>query len=151
MPQLINRSLTEKARKEHTCNYCNGKINVGEPYIKEFLKESDYTYQFKMHPKCMFIANELYDWFDPSGNGIDSDGFSDMCHSFLQDFVCPNCEKFNKEINECDDDLFWGDCYDKIVDTLKKYEVKYFPPDAEHKYPTYRLVERPHAITRISV
>ena len=49
---------TPKARKQHTCDWCNEKIEVGEKYTRAFCKEDD-VYVWKNHIHCEKIAQEL--------------------------------------------------------------------------------------------
>jgi hypothetical protein len=49
---------TPKARKEHTCDWCNEKIKVGETYTRAFCKEND-VYVWKNHIHCEKIAQKL--------------------------------------------------------------------------------------------
>lgn len=48
----------QKARKEHTCNWCNGKIKVGESYSRSFCKDDD-VYIWKNHIYCSEILTKL--------------------------------------------------------------------------------------------
>jgi hypothetical protein len=49
---------TPKARKEHSCDWCGGKIKIGEKYTRAFCKEDD-VYVWKNHIRCEQIANHL--------------------------------------------------------------------------------------------
>jgi hypothetical protein len=49
---------TPKARKDHTCDWCNEKIKVGEIYTRSFCKEDD-IYVWKNHIYCEEIAEKL--------------------------------------------------------------------------------------------
>lgn len=53
---LSNKEV--KARKEHTCNYCGGKINKGEVYKNYNLKYEDTMYTWKNHLKCSKLTSE---------------------------------------------------------------------------------------------
>lgn len=55
--ETINRTAP-KARKEHVCDWCNEKINVGEIYTRAFCKEDD-VYVWRNHTRCEKIAEKL--------------------------------------------------------------------------------------------
>lgn len=62
--ETISSNLV-KARKNHTCDWCGGKIEVGTTYRKQFLKD-DEPYTWKNHIYCEEIASCL-DMFDDGG------------------------------------------------------------------------------------
>jgi hypothetical protein len=49
---------TQKAIKEHTCNWCNEKIKIGQKYNRGLYKEDD-IYIWKSHIYCLEIAQKL--------------------------------------------------------------------------------------------
>jgi hypothetical protein len=87
---------TPKARKEHTCDWCNEKIEVGEKYTRAFCKEDD-VYVWKNHIHCEEIAQELK-MFDNNGSLSECD----FTESIQEEYQRIMCEKFN-EIYESKD------------------------------------------------
>lgn len=53
--EVINQSLDIRARKEHTCNFCNQKIRKGELYNNYFFKD-DEPYSWKEHWQCSKLS-----------------------------------------------------------------------------------------------
>ena len=86
---------TPKARKEHTCDWCNEKIKVGEIYTRAFCKEDD-VYVWKNHIHCEKIAQELK-MFD---NGSVSE--SDVVETIQEEYQRIMSEN-NNEIYESKD------------------------------------------------
>lgn len=108
-----------KARKEHTCSYCNGTIKKGEEYHYSTLKYEGNIYDWKSHEKCQFIAQALWSYIDPDEGMTESD-FDEGCQDFCGTFVCPDC--IHHDENEgCDQDEAY--CIEKIYDTLQTHEV----------------------------
>jgi hypothetical protein len=68
-----------KAQKQHKCNFCNGKISIGERYVSCSIV-SDGFYIWKSHLRCDKIANKLNMYNDYQDEGLTSDSF--------QEFIC---------------------------------------------------------------
>jgi hypothetical protein len=51
-------STTPVARKQHTCDYCCEKIEIGTKYENSFLVD-DYPYTWKNHIHCQEIAENI--------------------------------------------------------------------------------------------
>ena len=96
MVELISTRHVKKARKNHKCSYCSRIISKDEPYRDDLCKDGIDIYHWKSCPKCAFFAHELWDYIDPDW-GLDGDGLNDGMTSFLQEFICPNCENWNKD------------------------------------------------------
>ena len=60
-----------KARKQHQCELCWGKILVGETYERQAVFDGR-AWTFKSHIDCSKLANKL---FTSDNEGIGSDGF----------------------------------------------------------------------------
>lgn len=115
------KTETHKARKEHHCGLCRGKINPGEKYIYQFIVDGGDSWDFKMHEKCGYISQKLWNWFDPD-EGLTDDFFENDLPNYSHRFVCPHCECFNGE--ECSVEKNGGtDCIDRIYDRLQKYKL----------------------------
>ena len=111
MPEILDEK-DRKARKEHSCNYCQEIIKKGETYEWASLK-ADELYEWKNHKRCGFIARELWSFIDPSDGMTESD-FQEGCAEFCHTFICKGC-------NDRDEDCYY--CLDKIYDVLQKYEL----------------------------
>lgn len=76
MPIVLN-DTKRKARKDHICNYCGGKILHGETYYYQSGINSDNDfYTWKSHVHCNAIADYMFkygDYFE----GIGEDSFHD--------------------------------------------------------------------------
>lgn len=86
-------STKPKAKKQHTCNWCGGIIEVGDVYERQFLKD-DGVYVWKNHTKCSDIAWKLK-MFDFCDEGVTEDDFCE----FIQ-------EEFNN-LHRDKDELFY--------------------------------------------
>jgi hypothetical protein len=114
------KTETRKARKEHRCDLCRGKIIPGEKYVYQFIVDGGDSWDFKMHEKCDYISQKLWNWFDPD-EGLTSDYFEESLPDYSYAYVCPHCEYFTSE-KECKAELNGGtDCIDRIYDRLQKY------------------------------
>lgn len=81
-----------KARKEHKCDYCSGKILVGENYLwSKHVMDGD-LYEWKSHSLCNFLVShyDMYKWCN--NDGLTEESFKE----------CIN-EEFNKEFGDTDE------------------------------------------------
>lgn len=62
------------ARKEHKCDYCFGRIKVGEKYVKSCIK-GDSIYTWKSHLSCDKLVCTLF--IKGDRDGITSDDFQE--------------------------------------------------------------------------
>lgn len=116
------KTETRKARKEHNCGLCKGKINQGENYVYQFIVDGSDNWDFKMHEKCDYISQQLWNWFSPD-EGITSDFFDEDLPNYSYQFVCQHCEHFTAD-KECKAKLNGGtDCLDRIFERLLKYKL----------------------------
>lgn len=53
------RNSTQKARKQHSCNYCFQPIDKGTIYNKQVNVYEGNMYEWKSHPDCDAIASIL--------------------------------------------------------------------------------------------
>ena len=124
MPYIISDKEI-MAKVPHTCDYCGGAILPGEKYSKSVLKNGD-IYTWNSHVKCHSIAQDLWDYADPS-DGMTADDFQEACSDFCRMFICKDCEKFDTEADEigieCDNSF----CVDKIFEFLKTHDFKRVP------------------------
>jgi len=66
------------ARKEHTCNWCSQKIQIGEAYRKQTIFTEGSAYTWKNHRHCEALADrlEMFKNFD-DGDGLSESDFFD--------------------------------------------------------------------------
>ena len=117
----ILASKDRKARKEHRCDFCGETIKKGEVYDWSKLIEGGTLYEWKSHEKCDFLCSQLWDYAGHPDEGMDEELFRDSLHSFSQAFVCPDCEKWDRKCQCCDDDLEY--CIDKAYDLLQTHTL----------------------------
>lgn len=91
-----------RAKKQHTCNYCGGVINIGEIYNYQALADGGSFWVWKSHRKCIEIADKI-GMFD-GGEGLGADDFQesirnefdkiwikkDTKHYESKDFIIPS-------------------------------------------------------------
>ena len=119
MPDIL-KTQWRKARKRHTCSYCNEYIEPGEKYRYDVLKYEGCIYDWFSHEKCAFIADELWD-FATLDDAMTADDFQEACRDFCVYFICLDCKSFRKDDGECVTD----DCnyIDEIYKMLKGHEL----------------------------
>jgi len=66
-----------KARKEHRCDLCHGKIEKGQIYERQFNKFDGDVYTWKNHEDCSKIASKL-NMYQHCDEGLDSDTFREI-------------------------------------------------------------------------
>jgi len=108
MIEMISMKNKE-ARIEHTCMFCDGKINKGEEYEYSKLKYEGDLYTWKTHLKCRDLAQELEMYDD--GEGVDGQRFSEFVDEFLYDNMSED------EWEECE--LCGEEAVDKAIEILK--------------------------------
>ena len=99
----------KKARIEHICMFCEGKINKGGEYEYSRLKYEGDLYVWKTHLKCRDLAIELEMYDD--GEGVDGQRFSE----FIDEYFSENMSEDKWE--ECS--LCGEDAVDKAIEILK--------------------------------
>ena len=120
MTEIINESR-RRAKKIHICDLCHENINPGQSYFYQFLRDGGDLWEFKAHDSCEFIMKELWDYIDPY-EYMDDIYYQEGVTSFCKQFICSECEHFNKEyFNNCDKEE--GYCLSKVEQLLRKYEV----------------------------
>ena len=73
--ETLNQSQ-HKARKEHRCNFCGGRIEVGTLYNSQSIVNDGDFYVWKSHVSCDKLVSELdmYSWCD---DGVTEENFRD--------------------------------------------------------------------------
>lgn len=69
-------NTTPKARKEHQCNFCSGKIGVGETYKHQVNVYEGDIYQWKTHTRCSEITSKLK-MYEDADEGVCDQMFSE--------------------------------------------------------------------------
>ena len=75
-----------KAIKEHSCNFCGTKINIGDTYMKSTHKHDGNIYDWKTHKYCDEIANRLK-MYDDADEGVTMDDFTETIHCKHDDLL----------------------------------------------------------------
>lgn len=65
-----------KAKKEHLCNFCGGRIVIGELYEKSTHKDNGNVYDWKAHKNCSKLASVL-NMYEDADDGVSEDMFID--------------------------------------------------------------------------
>lgn len=74
------------ARKVHHCNFCYGKINLGQRYIRQTILFDGDIYDWLEHEECNEICCELDMWADcDSDYGISSEQFQETIDQAIYD------------------------------------------------------------------
>lgn len=110
----ILKESTPVARKGHTCDFCNGKISIGEKY-KRYTVVDGYLYDFVCHFECEEISNKLNMHDVYWSCGLDSDTFIGI----IDDYVCDH--HYDKESRSIETDwkLQKHELVKKILEELK--------------------------------
>lgn len=102
---------TRKARKEHTCDWCLGKIKKGQHYNHSFCKD-DYVFVWKNHIRCAEIATELKMFDD---GGVTQDDF----HEHIGEEYMRIMSEHHNEIYEAKD--FKYPSFEKLLDFVCEF------------------------------
>jgi len=81
-----------KARKNHSCDWCCAKIEVGEVYNKQTFTYDGSILTWKSHLSCISLATEL-NWFDECDEGLTE---SDFYENVIQKYMSVMSEEFNE-------------------------------------------------------
>lgn len=73
MKTLSNGKET-KARKEHKCNFCGGRIPIRDKYINSTHVYDGEIYDWKTHTYCDKLASDL-NMYDDCDEGVTQDDF----------------------------------------------------------------------------
>ena len=72
--ETIRQAHETKAIKQHVCDFCSEKIQIGETYFSSTHTHDGTIYDWKTHKGCNFIANKL-DMYDNCDDGLTGDDF----------------------------------------------------------------------------
>lgn len=119
------RTIERKARKKHICDLCNYDINKGEKYTLQTNKFDGAVYNFKMHEKCRFIMNALWNYADPDDEGMSAEYYQETVDEYCFNYVCPHCDRVVTDVDDgCLDNKRGIACIDKVYERLQKYRLK---------------------------
>lgn len=66
-----------KSIKSHVCNFCGGRIAIGEKYNKSTHKYDGQIYDWKTHLHCDYLADKLKMYNEVYDEGLSSDAFQE--------------------------------------------------------------------------
>lgn len=115
------RNECRTARKEHTCDLCNGTIDVGSRYRYQFNKDGSDTWSFRSHLECDFLSRELWEFIAP-WDGIYDTEYQEGLSIFCRRAVCPTCSQYVNDdgLMVCEEDEPY--CQQKCIDVLQKFD-----------------------------
>lgn len=110
--QVLSSKIV-KAKKQHQCQLCCGKIEVGQKYNTQFNTQDGDAYMFKNHIHCQEIASKLK-MYDECDYGLTDEIFQESIreeYKFLMDlhhteiynyahFVYPNFQEQLKFVHD---------------------------------------------------
>lgn len=108
------------ARKQHTCDWCNGTIEKGETYHYQAFKFDGEFCEWHSHLACSRVASAIWDYVDPY-DGMDEDQFDEGCADVCREFICHDCKNWNEEFEDCEMDIPY--CIDKMDEFFKTHEL----------------------------
>ena len=112
-----------KAIKEHSCNFCGTKINIGEAYMKSTHKHDGDVYDWKTHKYCAEIAERLK-MYDDADEGVTMDDFMETIHCKHDDLLIDQLP-FDKEQPQKFSDIIQQLRHVKFKDKLL-YVIRYY-------------------------
>jgi hypothetical protein len=112
-----------KAIKEHSCNFCGTKINIGEAYMKSTHKHDGDVYDWKTHKYCAEIADRLK-MYDDADEGVTMDDFMETIHCKHDDLLIDQLP-FDKEQPQKFSDIIQQLRHVKFRDKLW-YVIRYY-------------------------
>lgn len=89
----VIKSYERKARIEHRCDYCGGKIIKGEVYKNDLLKDSS-IYMWKSHLRCEEIVDTLKMRDEYTSDGISGNDFQQFIRERFHELE-PNKDLYN--------------------------------------------------------
>ena len=109
-----------KARKSYRCDYCGEVIEKGEEYSYQKNIFDGTFYEWRTHLACSRVASAIWDYCDPD-DGMSEQDFYDGCREVCRRFVCPDCEIWNEEFENCEMDKAY--CVDKMDEFFNGHEL----------------------------
>ena len=107
------------AKKEHICNWCDGKIAKGEKYNRQTILFDGSIYDWKSHLDCLKLTG-LLDMFDyDDGEGINDETFRECVDEYI---YTHHYDNNLDDIEQEWDNLSTYEKVKKIIEELKKEE-----------------------------
>lgn len=115
MPTVL-RETYPTARKEHICEFCAGKIQKGQKYVRQTNVYDGSVYDFITHQECREAARELKMYDDCDDAGLDGESFRENLDSYVY------ANHYDDEVDDiCSDwDLPYYEIAKKVLNELKK-------------------------------
>lgn len=66
------------------------------------------------------MASAIWDYCEPD-EGMSDQDFMDGCQEVCQRFICPDCQRWNGEYDDCDDDIPY--CINRMDEFFKTHEL----------------------------
>jgi hypothetical protein len=82
MPEVIEQ-VDRKAKKEHICDYCGQKIEIGEIYEDQACVQDGVLYHWKSHMSCKELTRELQ--MEGYDEGLTAEDFREYVNNYLAD------------------------------------------------------------------
>ena len=114
MIEIIKSQKELRAKKEHVCNFCRSRINIGELYLRATYK-LDYLYDWKTHIQCSKIADKLNMYDECADEGLTS-------YEFVESINCKYEQLLHMQ-NKIDE---LNTFKDKLEYVIKYYEQNEF-------------------------
>lgn len=118
------RTSIVKARKQHTCDYCGGKISKGEKY-KHIINVCDRRpYTWRSHLSCAKLCGKIWNYVDPD-EGMESDAFCEAVYELANTFYCPfHCDEYDKDLHDCDSGFDYDVCVERFAKFMEDRELE---------------------------
>lgn len=118
------RTSIVKARKQHTCDYCGGKIPKGEEYKRSVNVCDGRPYTWKSHLSCARLCGEIWDYVYPD-EGMTSVAFCDAVCELANTFYCPfHCDEYDNDIQDCNRGFDYDVCVDRFAKFMENRELE---------------------------
>ena len=118
MVEIISDGV-KKARKDHKCDYCGEVIPKGTKYYWQKNIYDGTFYEWHEHEKCREVASAIWNYADPD-EGMDEELFKNTLSEVCQCFICPYCEKWERDFGCVDEENY---CIDKAYEFFKTHEL----------------------------
>lgn len=88
MPEIIKTEIRTCA-KEKECDYCKKKIEIGETYIRDFIRDDDGScHGWFGHALCDWIANDIWGYItDNNSKRMTHETFIKGINRFCKEFT----------------------------------------------------------------
>ena len=92
--KTLKESKLTRANKDHICDFCGGRIKLGDFYEKSTHVFDDCVYNWKAHPHCLVLANKLNLYDDAlDDEGVTMDHFMDVVSECYIDLMTKDIPK----------------------------------------------------------